>query len=186
MSTRDCEDFFTIAGQYYVAGRYAAFAGFMPVAGNLLHHAVEMYLKGGLSNKGYSRDVLKNDLGHKLPKIWTEFKMTYNGPALKKFNRVTSSLHLFEGIRYPGKALDRGMRAMMNTIRHAPLSSPQVTVPKPKEPKIELCLPDIDELVDQLFTTVGLEPTQFLSSRMVRQEARKYLRKHNTVRRLTR
>ena len=49
MSTRALELFFSSATQYYVSGRYAVFAGLTPVVGNLLHHAVEMYLKGALS-----------------------------------------------------------------------------------------------------------------------------------------
>jgi hypothetical protein len=41
--------FFKTGSQYYIAGRFAAFAWFHPVAGNLFHHAIEMYLKGALS-----------------------------------------------------------------------------------------------------------------------------------------
>ena len=51
MGSTEWEEFFRTAGQYYVAGRYAAFAGFIPVTGNLLHHAIELFLKGGLSKK---------------------------------------------------------------------------------------------------------------------------------------
>jgi len=39
------DQYLTIAIQYYVAGRSASLANFMPVAGNLFHHAVEMLLK---------------------------------------------------------------------------------------------------------------------------------------------
>ena len=40
--------FCDLATQYYIAGRLAARAAQAPVYGNLLHHAVEMYLKGAL------------------------------------------------------------------------------------------------------------------------------------------
>jgi hypothetical protein len=40
-------EFFKTGCQYYLAGRYAAFAGLNPVTGNLLRHAVENFLKGG-------------------------------------------------------------------------------------------------------------------------------------------
>ena len=40
--------FFDSAMQYYVAGRGAFFAKLTPVAANLLHHAVEMFLKGAI------------------------------------------------------------------------------------------------------------------------------------------
>ena len=45
---------------YYVAGRYSVLAGLNPTAGNQLHHAVEMCLKGGLAKKGKTLDELKN------------------------------------------------------------------------------------------------------------------------------
>ena len=45
---------------YYAVGRYAVFAGLNPTAGNLLHHAVEMCLKGALAKKGKSTDDLKS------------------------------------------------------------------------------------------------------------------------------
>jgi hypothetical protein len=40
--------FFSSAAQYYVAGRFGVFAALNPVAANLMHHAIEMYLKGAL------------------------------------------------------------------------------------------------------------------------------------------
>jgi hypothetical protein len=49
VSTSALERFFSPATQYYVSARYDVFAGLNPVAGNLLHHAVEMCLKGALS-----------------------------------------------------------------------------------------------------------------------------------------
>jgi hypothetical protein len=38
MSSSEWEEFFKMAGQYYVVGRFAAFAGLIPITGNLLHH----------------------------------------------------------------------------------------------------------------------------------------------------
>ena len=40
--------FFTLATQYYAMGRQAVRLHLMPVGANLLHHAVEMYLKAYL------------------------------------------------------------------------------------------------------------------------------------------
>jgi hypothetical protein len=75
MSSGEWEEFFKTAGQYYVGGRFAAFAGFIPITGNLLHHAVEMFLKGGLSKNGSSLVDLKK-MNHNLPNIWAKFKAT--------------------------------------------------------------------------------------------------------------
>jgi hypothetical protein len=76
--------------QYYVAGRYAAFAGLNPVAGNLLHHAIENFLKGVLS-KTKTLDELKK-LGHKLPDIWAVFKAKANDVKLAQFDSTISRL----------------------------------------------------------------------------------------------
>jgi len=59
-------EFMRLGVQYYVAARSAALVGatLMPVCGNLYHHALEMFLKAGLSRK-YSLAELKR-FGHKL------------------------------------------------------------------------------------------------------------------------
>ena len=50
--TRDIEiQFLRLGIQYYVVGRSAVLARLSPVCGNLLHHAVEAYLKARLSQK---------------------------------------------------------------------------------------------------------------------------------------
>jgi len=43
-------NFFGFGFQYYLAGRYAVAAQLLPVAANLLHHAIEMLLKGELTH----------------------------------------------------------------------------------------------------------------------------------------
>jgi hypothetical protein len=91
--------FFRNGCQYYVAGRYAAFAGFASTVGNVLHHAIEHFLKGGLS-KTRSLPELKQ-LGHNLPRIWEAFKTQVHDPALAQFDGVITTLHEFEEIRYP-------------------------------------------------------------------------------------
>jgi hypothetical protein len=80
------DEFFKFGSQYYVAGRYGMFAGFMPVAANLHHHAIEMLLKGALS-KSMNLEELKRKLGHRLPKIWKKFKRQANDPSLNRFEK---------------------------------------------------------------------------------------------------
>jgi len=57
-----------LALQYYIAGRSACFAYSMPVAGNLLHHAVEMALKHLLAEKGFTDSELHYEFRHDLKK----------------------------------------------------------------------------------------------------------------------
>jgi hypothetical protein len=68
---------------YYVTGRFAVFARFNPTAANLLHHAVEMSLKGALAKRGMNLCDLR-DLNHNLPKIWRVFQSEY-GVNLSNF-----------------------------------------------------------------------------------------------------
>ena len=63
--------FISAGMHYYVAGRYAVFAGLNPTAANLLHHAVEMALKGALAKKGMDLKALKG-LSYDLPRIWRD------------------------------------------------------------------------------------------------------------------
>jgi hypothetical protein len=173
------EEFFKTAGQYYVAGRYAAFAGFIPVSGNLLHHAVEMYLKGGLSKRGVSLDDLEK-FRHNLRNIWTKFKATFDDPALIRFDDAVGSLQRFEDIRYPDLIVEKGMQAVINITKQPPLNP----LSRP-EPAYELCVNDIDELVGQVFTTAGVHPAAFLTLRFHKEEAKTYLREQNPVSSLT-
>src|SRR5262249_49773858 len=59
--------FYTMGLQYYVAGRFGAVHRLTPVTGNLLHHAVEMVLKGKLAHH-HSLSDLKKKFGHDLAK----------------------------------------------------------------------------------------------------------------------
>jgi hypothetical protein len=56
-------------------------------AANLLHHAVEMVLKGALAKKGMNLKALKC-LSHDLPRVWREFTAQY------RINGTT-----FDGVR---------------------------------------------------------------------------------------
>jgi len=84
---RMIDECFKYGSQYYVAGRYGVFAGLIPVAGNLHHHAIEMFLKGALS-KTMTSEEMRRKLGHRLPKIWKKFKQRACDPSLSRFNRV--------------------------------------------------------------------------------------------------
>src|SRR5256885_6561596 len=108
--------FFQCGSQYYVAGRWGMFAGLMPVAGNLHHHAIEMLLKGALS-KTMSLEDLRFKLGHGLPKIWKRFKKQTNDASLGAFDKVIKELSKFEDIRYPDKLIAQGASMMFDITR---------------------------------------------------------------------
>ena len=71
-------EFARLAGQYLVSGRFAALAHCLPVAGNLLHHSIEMFLKCVLV-KSLTLSELKR-LGHNLNTLWARFAELHPDP----------------------------------------------------------------------------------------------------------
>lgn len=158
MSVSPLEVFFSNATDYYIAGRFAAFAGLAPVVGNILHHAIEMYLKGGLS-KTKNLAELKN-LSHNLPDVWSEFKAQLKGPSsIDQFDSVVSALHAFEELRYPDSVLKHGMSCTVS-IKHSP-SSAASSGAGASPPHYDLCLEDVDKLVATIFAVVRVNPPFF-------------------------
>lgn len=96
-------NFVRLAVQYYAAGRFSAMGRQMPVAGHLLHHAIEMLLKASLIRCMPSTRLRK--LGHDLSKLWSEALSRW--PALSKadYELVVKDLNRFETIRYPDHAI---------------------------------------------------------------------------------
>ena len=170
--------FFTLGVDYYIAGRYAVLAGLNPVAGNIIHHAIEMFLKGGLSKKGRSLDDLKNRFSHRLPRIWEAFKSEFKDQSLAQFDNIVSSLHKFEDIRYPDRIVKDGMQSIIGITKH------KFTTTSRPEPMYELYLQDIDSLVGQVFATAGANPRAYLDG-IIKADAKKYLLEDNQVASLT-
>ena len=131
--------------QYYVAGRSATFAGSFPVAGNLFHHAVEMFLKSFLLDN-HSALLLKRNFNHNLKMLWREFKRIANEPALTKFDSLVSSLNKVEELRYPSKGYMFSLAVGKGPP--APASGPATKGLK----EYNLNLEEIDEFVVTLLT----------------------------------
>src|SRR5216683_7273147 len=90
--------FFDLGMQYYIAARLSAvLVGLMPVCGNLYHHAVEMFLKAGLSRNNSQRDLAnRNKFGHCLPKLWETFNADFASPALRPFDTMINTLQKWD------------------------------------------------------------------------------------------
>jgi hypothetical protein len=164
--------FFSSASQYYVAGRFAVFAGLNPVAANLMHHAIEMYLKGALlKRKTKTLGELKHELGHSLPKCWAAFKAQVNDLALDKFDVVVNEIHKYEELRYPDR-YPPVMNSMFEVVRSTPPPLPDVEVSNYKH-----CLPDVDELIAVIIAAASLNPEANLD--FISAEAKEYLVRDN-------
>ena len=92
--------YFDFGFRYYVAGRLAAAERVNPVAANLLHHAIAMFLLSGIC--AYTTEEERGRLGHDLDRIWNVFKDRLSAPnCLNRFDETVSALHEFEIIGRP-------------------------------------------------------------------------------------
>jgi hypothetical protein len=171
--------YFSLAVQYYVAGRFAVHAGLNPVAGNLLHHAIELALKGGLAS-GTSSEDLKRKYMHSLNPLWRDFKSSVSDPRLDRLDRIVSELDQFETIRYPEHVEQHGMLASIAPIRRDQDGKGPRKLPSPV-PRYKLYLPEIDKLLDAVFAGAGVNPA-FFKGEVTKSEAGEFLARDNATR----
>ena len=169
------ELYFNAATQYYVVGRYAVFSGLTPVAGNLLHHAVEMALKGHLASSLSVSDL--KDYKHSLSRLWRIFRKSLPTADLKKYDTMVARLDQFETIRYPEHIAKHGMLVQHDAakVRHRS----KAKLPRPV-PRYDLRLQDVDALFDAIFEYSSVNPKFFISG--LNSIARKFLVEDNATR----
>ena len=161
--------FISAGMHYYVAGRYAVFAGLNPTAANLLHHAAEMVLKGALAKKGMDLKALRG-LSHDLPRIWREFAAQYKIDG-STFDGVIAELQKFETVRYPDEIVKKGLKSEIGRGEPRPTSGDTTHA---------LWLGEIDELMDKVFTVGSIGHKAFASC-LPMPSAKEYLIKENGV-----
>jgi hypothetical protein len=147
------------ATQYYVAGRMAARAGLAPIHGNLLHHAVEMYLKTALADVVPAKE-LRNKYIHDIEKLWERFKQKEADAALDRFDATIHDLHEFEDdLRYPDK-IPHGAFTMAITWEPSHAVAQYAGRPTPR---YEVFISDVDRLVIEILKRVPRNPKFFTS-----------------------
>jgi hypothetical protein len=167
-------EFLKLGVQYYAAARAIRL---LPVTGNLYHHALEMFLKAGLSRK-YSLTALKRQFGHKLPDLWREFKIEFPAPEFEAFDDTIEDVEDFEEVRYPDSVLKHGALMILDyrgTAAPVQTSGP----PARPEPEYRFYFDDVDRLIGAIFTASGKNPLFFTSG--VRPEVQDMLARDNPV-----
>lgn len=160
-------EYFNYATGYYATGRFALYAGAQPLAGNLFHHAVEMFLKGCLVARTTEQER-KTKLGHKLDKLWEKFRETAIDPALDAFKPLVEGLNAFEDIRYPEELLRNGATISMGV-------GPTLSAGVLGSPVFSLDIDKLDELVIALHKVGSVNPKAV----RLGLEGKKYLSMHN-------
>lgn len=136
------EEYLKIGVQYYLSARAASFAYLTPVAGNLFHHAIEMFFKFLLLDELTARQ-LKDKFGHNLLKLWKYYKIQQNDKKLNRNNSLVKKLNDFEELRYP---TGKGYMIFIDFRRgyHSHVKQPS-PVKMPKEYRLNL--EEIDEFI---------------------------------------
>jgi hypothetical protein len=145
-----------LAFQYYLAARFAALSHCLPVAGNLCHHAIELFLKGALL-RALTLAQLKTH-GHDLNKLWILFKATHPDPQHASLDSSVAELHKFARLRYPDFVVDEGMQVLF-AVRKDDFSR----LPAAPQPPYHLVLEDIDLLVKTAAPRWGVDYKVFTS-----------------------
>lgn len=157
MNSTDREQylFVDLGYQYYVAGRFSVAAGHVPVSANLLHHAIEMFLKAALARDHTSEQL--RQWNHDIVALWDEWKRKTGDANLGAFDATVRTLHAFEHLRYPDAMMARGAQIIIGFGAPGTVGgSAADTVPSYK-----LNVEDIDGLVDKLLDAIGINKRIF-------------------------
>lgn len=146
------------AAQYYLAGRYAAICGFVPVFGMLFHHALDMALKAVILRQHPEMDELaatryfKKSFGHSLAKLWAEAKPLAPLARLDELDSVVAKLDQFEEVRYPLNGILTGIGLTIEP------GNPVFGEPEDGRPfkNIWVSLDELDALMARVWRVFGL------------------------------
>jgi hypothetical protein len=165
------EQFFKIALEYYVSGRAACIAGCLFTTGSLLHHAVEMMLKGQLS-KTISLQVLadRQQYGHSLPKCWATFKRTFATEDLTESDPMIAELDKFEQIRYPDNLLAHGASIGFGFCRGRVIQSMSTAH---SVPEYQMGIGDVDAFFSRAMRLCHMNPQAYFG--FLNKEGRRFV-----------
>jgi hypothetical protein len=154
--------------QFYAVGRYTVFAGVNLLAGNILHHAIEMILKGALVSRvaasvnGTQKDL--QDLASvncRLEDLWAEFKKGLLAQDVARYDRAIRELSRFEDLRGPHKGTIQGRLCSISAAKGPAISDKSWGRP---EPTYDLSLEEIDDLANAILGAAGASPLCFTSA----------------------
>jgi hypothetical protein len=150
--------FARLAIEYYGIGRFAALTHSTVVAGNLLHHAVEMILKAALAPHLSLRQL--RDLGHSLSALWARFESARRDLAGPEHCRTIVRLDAFERLRYPDIALRDGYEIQI-VVSGEPAVSTDGTA---SASSYNLVLSDVDALFRALLEAASINAQALVPS----------------------
>jgi hypothetical protein len=167
--------FYKAALEYYVNARAACLSGCVFTTGNLLHHAVEMILKGELSRTVSPEKLMdKKKFGHWLPKCWAAFKALFPQEDLSEYDPMIAELDKFERIRYPDHILANGAGIGFGFGRWHPTTR---ACDINGIPEYRMAIGDVDAFFGRVIQLCHMNPGPYFS--FLTAEGREILQKYN-------
>lgn len=160
------QTYVSLGVQYFLLARYGTQFPFTPVSGSLYHLGFELLLKSYLVKNGFTATELADTKkwGHKLNKLWKEFKNKVNDERLDDFDLIVKNLDAWERVRYI--ALKEGKHASQIAITkgHADCSYLDEIkhIDFNNQNNFLLHTDDMDELFFIFFTTLKIPPEELL------------------------
>jgi hypothetical protein len=159
--------------QYYVAARFAAAAGYMPVSATLAHHALEAMLKAAASRGATKEQILqfkyRQNFGHDLGRLWAAFVKQHPGRKLHGFKTLIRELDKFERIRFAEQLMERQTMIRVDYV----LSPKQPTQPQ-RMRRFTLRMDLLDKLVRLIFETMQVNASFYAFHYIGKHSARYY------------
>ncbi len=161
----NAQNFYNTGMQYYTLGRYAVVASIHPVAGNILHQAIQMFLKGALArnvpapardNQAWLQGLEGSD--RKLVELWTDFKKSFPDQQFERHDRVIALLGRFENVSDRSLRLGRGAMCTIGVKGGGMVSDDAWGKP---EPHYDLLLEEIEDLAAAICGAAGVKPKFF-------------------------
>lgn len=171
-------EYFDLGLGYYIAGRAGYHAKAIPVAANLFHHAIEMFMKGYLTGVGVDEDG-RRKLAHKLNRLWNSVRSNAQDPSLDRFTAMIAELDRFEILRYPEGPREKFSSIGITWGPKASTASVWPALKKGQKPRgfFHCDIDEMDRLAVALFKLGSVNPAAFIAK--VGVEGSRILKKGN-------
>ncbi len=153
--------------QYFLLARFGSQFPFNPASGSLYHLGFELLLKSYLIKNGYSASDLKSKkFGHRLVRLWKEFKKKVNDDNLSNYDLVIKNLDFWEKVRYISFTNGEDVQAIEIIKGHAPEEylSKIESNNSGSQKWLSLYLDDMDKLFKIFFSTLKIPAKELLKN----------------------
>jgi hypothetical protein len=171
----DPRHFLDLAFGYYMTGRFAVINR-LHVAPNLIHHAVELFIKYTLvkdvpeSQRSDETAELRK-YGHRLNRLWKRYKKHVAPTDMSRFDRLITDLDRWENIRYGGFPAGISVTKSMGPVRAPAQTSRSTDI-------YVLGLDEVDDLITAMFQASRINPP-FVGNRYAHTALREWYQRDN-------